>query len=617
MHDRNNKKNKFKRNSNHNGGNNSGGNRFNKKPNHRYTEMTVSQSKNGNNKKEEFFAIHPISEKMILRGHPWITKDKFSAKFPENEKHFLIKVKKKNGQPLAICLNDPKHKFVKARVWKKDVKGNYGLRDFKEDLKSRIEIAVRKRADIIQERDNLYLIFAEADQLPGLRVLKLGDYYLITTYSYIWKEHYNFIIETLELIVEEILEEFDPNALFERNNVWIQNRSENYAGQLPPSHFYELNDFTNLTIQEFGIKYNISLGKQYDHGLYTDMASVRKKMTPYFENAKRVLNLFSYTGAFSLYAMKNGCEHVTTVDLSQEYLDRATANIELNKELDATKNTNICSDTEDALNDLNDKGQKFDLIICDPPSSFSDGSKRSSITDFYESNLKAINEVLEDEGYAVIFCNTQKYTRKKFELFILKLIEDLKLNFKIRSKLHTAEDCPRLRGFPEGDYLKGIILKKTNSDQIVSEEIIDDSTNEDEEELSLADIDLEATESDSESISKSAIKEVSKIITEVHSTANVTSEPNTEVQPISTKAELEEVIVENPEVSKKVAPKATAKKVAKKAPAKKVAKKVAKKAPAKKATEKTAKKVVKKAPAKATKTAKTGKTTKKVAKKKE
>lgn len=450
-----------KNNGNRSNGNRSNGNRTNSRPLGRYGAQSTQRTGRGG-KPDDLFSVHPISEKMILRGHPWITKDKFSAKFPENEKHFLIKVKKKNGQPLALCINDPKHKFVKARVWKKEVKGNYGLASFKEDLKSRIKKAVFKRKDLLKERDNLYLIFAEADELPGLRVLMLGEYFLISTYSYIWKEHFSTIIETLELAVEEMLEDIDPDALFERNNVWIQSRSENYAGQLPAQHFYQLNDFSNFTINEFGVKYNISLGKQYDHGLYTDMASIRKKMTPYFEKANKVLNLFSYTGAFSLFALKHGCEDVRSVDLSEEYLERVEKNIELNKDFDCKKHQSICSDTEEALDKLIKNNENFDLIICDPPSSFSDGSKRSSIFDFYESALKTMSELAPVEGNIAIFCNTQKFTRKKFEGFIYKLIKESNLPLKMKSKLHIAEDCPRLKGFPEGDYLKGIILKKVD-----------------------------------------------------------------------------------------------------------------------------------------------------------
>lgn len=461
MQDRksNNNRKKSNRSNNRSNGNRSNGNRSGNRTSSRYGAQTNQRNQRGG-KGDDLFSVHPISEKMILRGHPWITKDKFSAKFPENEKHFLIKVKKKNGQPLALCINDPKHKFVKARVWKKEVKGNYGLASFKEELKLRIQKAVHKRKDLLKERENLYLIFAEADELPGLRVLMLGEYFLISTYSYIWKEHFNTIIETLELAVEEMLEDIDPNALFERNNVWIQSRSENYAGQLPAQHFYQLNDFSNFTISEFGVKYNISLGKQYDHGLYTDMASIRKKMTPYFEKANKVLNLFSYTGAFSLYALKHGCDDVRSVDLSEEYLERVEKNIELNKEFDSKKHRSICSDTEDALEKLIKDKEDFDLIICDPPSSFSDGNKRSSIFDFYESAIKAMSDLVPVEGVIAIFCNTQKFTRKKFEGFIYKLIKENNLPLKMRSKLHIAEDCPRLKGFPEGDYLKGIILKK-------------------------------------------------------------------------------------------------------------------------------------------------------------
>jgi 23S rRNA (cytosine1962-C5)-methyltransferase len=104
------------------------------------------------------------------------------------------------------------------------------------------------------------------------------------------------------------------------------------------------------------------------------------------------------------------------------------------------------------------EGKKFDLIICDPPSASSDGKKMTSAIDSYKELVPKISNSLNKGGKAIIFLNTHSITRKSFEDKIKNYIGDQKIS--ITGALKLSHDCPSLKGFVEGDYLKGLVLLK-------------------------------------------------------------------------------------------------------------------------------------------------------------
>ncbi len=217
--------------------------------------------------------------------------------------------------------------------------------------------------------------------------------------------------------------------------------------------------FRVLTVNEFGVDYKVELGKSYDCGLYTDMAQVRKELKKDFENAQSVLNLYSYTGAFSLYALKNEAKEVVSVDLSEPYLSALEENIESNR-LDKNSHTTMRMSCKEALGNLVGSEKSFDLIISDPPSSSSDGNKRTNALKDYEHELPKIAKLLSRNGKACVFLNTRGITRNKFEKKILEIIQNKGLKLKVEKTLGLSGDCPNLKGFPEGSYLKGLVLSR-------------------------------------------------------------------------------------------------------------------------------------------------------------
>ena len=370
-------------------------------------------------KKSIVEVIHPTSLKNCRAGHPWITLDEHSAEFNKNSD--LLEIVPLND----IYIHDPTHPKIKARHWGKSEI------PFDMDIEFRLSEAILKRSEI-NDRENIFLCFGEVDSLPGMYVLKLGDVILIQYQAYFWSKHLSIIVDFIKRRFKNI------------KSIYKQSRLHGSVKVIPKKIWGEVN--SDLIIEEFGVKYNVFLEDYHDVGIYTDMSSIRKKLIPYCTKSRNVLNLFSYTGAFSLLGLKNNLD-VTSVDISSKFMKILENNIELNN-FDENKHESIVKPVDKFLKNNN---QFFDLIICDPPSFSSNKKKSQSAISFYKENLKELMSILSPQGRLVMFLNTHKISRAKFKRSLPK-------GLKIEKELFTGQDCPLLRGFPEGDYLKGFVI---------------------------------------------------------------------------------------------------------------------------------------------------------------
>lgn len=394
--------------------------------------------------------IHPISIKLLKQGHPWITADSFSNRFPR-QSEFVVALDERK-RPMALLMHDPNHKNVKARVWTTKYPFDREAQHFTAGIQARLDQALEKRLKeaALKERENFYLCFGEADQLPGIFIQKLKDRVLIQLYTSFWIPYKSIIQTTIQEVYPEIKDD----------NIWFQLRGETRELQKLPINSVEPTRRDEFHLQEFGLQYLVRLGSSYDHGLYTDMSSVRYELKSFITPESSVLNLYCYTGAFSLWAMKLGAKQVTSVDLSPKYIEWLQQNLGLNPELNSVQHEALTMSVEDALVKLKTEERRFDFIICDPPSSSSDGEKRTSAIKSYKDLITKMDKVLNPQGKLVIFLNTHQVTGHKFEKTIQEILAELKLNYKLIKKLSLGQDCPMLKGFPEGSYLKGLVLEK-------------------------------------------------------------------------------------------------------------------------------------------------------------
>lgn len=394
--------------------------------------------------------VHPVSIKLLRSGHPWITADNFSLRFPRHAE-FIIALDDRK-RPMSLLIHDPRHKNIKARVWSTKFPLDREAQHFTASLQARLDLAFEKRSSLeqTQARENYYLCFGEADQLPGLFIIRLKDRVLVQFYTGFWLRYKSIIQTTIQEVYPEISDD----------HIWFQLRGETKELQKLPQNAVEQNRKDEFHLNEFGMQYLIRLGSSYDTGLYTDMSSVRDVLKNEINAESKVLNLYSYTGAFSLWALKLGAEQVTSVDLSPKYIEWLQQNLGLNPEIDANKHEAIVKACDEALDELASVEKKYNFVICDPPSSSSDGQKRTSAIKAYKDLIAKMDKVLEHKGKMVIFLNTHQVSAPKFEKQIGDYLKELGLNYKIGKKLGLSQDCPTLKGFPEGNYLKGMILQK-------------------------------------------------------------------------------------------------------------------------------------------------------------
>lgn len=388
--------------------------------------------------------LHPASCKYLKLGHPWITEDSYTKRFPLKD-FFLIGSDEKTRQDIALLINDPNHKMVKARLWSLD-KEEWNI-PFDELLVKRMITALDKRQDILKERDNAFIINAESDFLPGLLIQKVKNELVIQYYALFWTKKEDLIIKTLKSYYPELKE------------IWIQERNFDQAKAIRSINGSESSEFV---IQEFGLNYQIKINRHYDFGIYSDMSAIRKAMSNYLDNKKSLLNLFSYTGAFSVFALNKGYENVVSVDLSSKYLSWLEENIKLNPALNPDLHTSLCMPSEKAMDKLISENKKFEVIVCDPPSASSDGNKVSNALKSYEKLLPQMLELLDEKnGQIFAFLNTHAISWNKFEEKLKNIIDQSKFKNQviIGKRFKLSEDCLPLKGFHEGDYLKGFLIE--------------------------------------------------------------------------------------------------------------------------------------------------------------
>lgn len=381
--------------------------------------------------------LHPASYRHLSQGHPWVLKDQYTERFRAKDR-FLVAADKKTGKRFTL-INDTAHPKIKARLWCKDEEAH-----FEKTLEQRIQQAFEKRMGLAKERESIFLAFGEADFLPGLFILSFKDGLVIQAYARFWKKFQKSLSPLIKSSYAQVFKKEVSWIAWQERDDSKQSPVNPILGKMPQS----------LEVSEFNVKYLVKLNQGYDLGLYPDMAAIRNTL-PFDWEKKKVLNLYAYTGAWSLYPLSKGASSVTSVDLSPKYIDWLEENLSHNEF--SGDHTSLVMDVEKAIQKLIQEGESFDFILSDPPSFSSDGKKTQTSLKAYEKLLPLFQKLLKPKGEVLCFINTHSITRKKFE----EKMKDYASVTKLRKKSSWGlkEDCPLIKNFPEGDYLKGILYK--------------------------------------------------------------------------------------------------------------------------------------------------------------
>lgn len=381
-------------------------------------------------------------DKSFLRKHPWI----FSGAIDS------VKDLKQNGETVEIISADGKplgygsysaHSQITVRVLSFNPSEKIDIDFFRKRIESSIEL--RNNLINTQSTNAYRIINAESDSLPGLVVDKYDNYLVcqfLSAGAEFWKKE---IVEVLNSI-------FNPAGIYERSDVDVREKEglqpvKAVLSGKEPAEFIEVIENEN--------KFFVDIKSGHKTGFYLDQRDNRNILS-LFASDKEVLNCFSYTGGFAVYALRGGAKKVINVDSSADALSLAEKNLSLNK-IDSSRYENTRDDVFKYLRKLRDTNKQFDVIILDPPKFAESVSQVEKASRGYKDiNLLALKS-LKKNGVLFTFSCSGHITQELFNKIVSDAAIDSGREVHILKFLTQSSDHTISTSFPEGLYLKGLV----------------------------------------------------------------------------------------------------------------------------------------------------------------
>ncbi len=400
------------------------------------------------NTKDTARIVGPETARMVELGHPWVVADAYTRKWPDGSPGQTVNLCDSQGRFLATALLEPDERIIARVLDRKRIQLD------RPWLTERLRNAIHLRlyhADL-NDSTAYRVVNAEGDGLPGLTVDRYGDFLMLQLYSAAWRPH----LKQVTQILQELL---DPHGIYEKNRpqktreLEAVSDSKSYgrllAGKAAPRR---------LNVLENGLTFIVSLEQGLNTGLFLDQRRNRRDLMRRVEG-KRVLNLFSYTGAFSVAAASAGASQVTSVDASAGYTDWARDNFAANR-LNPRQHEFIVGDCLSVVGRLAQSGKSFDVIIMDPPSFSTTARSRFTTRGGTSDLVAAALPMLTDNGIMITSSNHQKVDTAEYLKELRRGALQSGGDLRVVSLLGQPEDFPYPVTFPEGRYLKYAICVK-------------------------------------------------------------------------------------------------------------------------------------------------------------
>ncbi|KVD51791.1 23S rRNA methyltransferase [Burkholderia ubonensis] len=395
--------------------------------------------------------LKPSKDKSLLRRHPWIYANAIDRVDGKPAPGATVIVRAHDGRFLARGAYSP-HSQIRVRVWSFDENEPIDHAFFKR----RVQRAVAHRNTMVSGTGAVRLVFGEADGLPGLIV----DHYVEDSGAASPRGQLvcQFMAAGVEAwkdaIVAALVGATGCPNVYERSDVSIREKegleqtTGVLAGDPPPA---------TLITNENGVRYHVDVPNGHKTGFYVDQRDNRALVTQY-ANGRDVLNCFCYTGGFSLAALKGGAARVVSIDSSGDALALAQQNVVANG-FDPARASWLDADAFKTLRRLVDEGERFDLIVLDPPkfAPTRDSVDRAARA-YKDINLSGF-KLLRPGGLLFTYSCSGAIDMDLFQKIIAGAAADAKVDARILKRLGAGVDHPLLSAFPEGEYLKGLLLQ--------------------------------------------------------------------------------------------------------------------------------------------------------------
>ncbi len=381
-------------------------------------------------------------DKSVKRRHPWI----FSGAVervdgsPGTGESVLVKAA---GQPVAIAAWSPKSQ-ISARVWSFDAAARIEKSFFESTLRKAIQL--RKSLPAFQHSNALRLVHGESDGLPGLIVDRYADV-LVAQFLSAGPEHWR------EVILDALAAETGCEAIYERSDAEVRS----LEGLEARVGFVRGNrEAKRCPIVEHGLQFRVDVAAGQKTGFFLDQRENRQRVRA-LAAGREVLDAFCYTGGFAVAALAGGAQHVLAVDSSAAALEVAKENLAANT-LDTSKMSFEEADVFAYQRLLREQGRSFDLVILDPPKFAPTAAQVKNAARAYKDiNLMAL-KLLRPGGLLATFSCSGGVSVELFQSIVAGAAADAGVDAKIIERFGAAADHPVALSFPEGDYLKGLLL---------------------------------------------------------------------------------------------------------------------------------------------------------------
>ena len=389
--------------------------------------------------------VKPQFIKNYINGYPLISKD------------VIVDWSKVKDEGTIVNLLDERKKFIAKGYYGIQNKGYGWVLSAKKDEEINVSYFKHKIKTALKYREAFYndenttafrVLNGEGDGIGGLTIDYFDGFYLITWYSlgiYAFKED---ILEALKSQVE--YKGIYQKKRFDAKGQYLDDADDfvcGIRGEFP------------LIVKENGANFAIYLDDGPMVGVFLDQRDVRKTIRDSYAKGKTVLNTFSYTGAFSVFAALGGATKTTSVDLAKRSRSKTQEQFSIN-DIDVDAQDIIVEDVFNYFKYAVKKGILFDVVVLDPPSFARSKKHTFSVAKDYVKLLKEAIQITNKGGVIVASTNYANFNMDKFKAFIDKAFKELDGKYKIEHTFSLPKDFKVMEKFKEGDYLKVVFIRK-------------------------------------------------------------------------------------------------------------------------------------------------------------